>query len=406
MPNLGTCLNGLIPLVYTRNEGLPYSPDSGALTHLVRSLASILEDDIPRAMFSPLIIQSLAAFGFTLVMIAVLSRVAPLLGLMDTPSDRKRHVDSTPLVGGLAILATLVLGALIWGNSNGLLIAVRDQEALWVLLGCATFLVVAGSLDDRFDLGVFARVGSELLVALVVIETLDLRLLHLGDLLSIGNIQLSDFFAYPFTMVAIFGIINAFNMLDGIDGLLATLVIATLITFHLFTELPPDLVTLFIGSSLAAFLVSNLKLAPFIPKTFLGDAGSRLLGFIVVCLLLGAASAQIGETKIIKPATALFLVALPLFDMVFTTVRRILRKGSPFAADRGHIHHLMQDLGFSDRRALVLIVAISVSLNFLGLMLHRSIVAEYHQFGIFCGCFALYCLLASQAWRVAEKVTG
>jgi len=378
----------------------------GAPAHPVRSFASILEDDIPRAMISPQIIQSLAAFGFTLVMIVVLSKVAPSLGLMDTPSDRKRHATATPLVGGLAIIATLCLGALLWGESNGFLIAVRDQEALWVLLGCAIFLVLTGALDDRFHLGVFARVGSELLVALVVIETLDLRLVHLGDLLSIGNIQLSAFIAYPFTMVAIFGIINAFNMLDGIDGLLATLVIATLVTFHLFTELPPGLVTLFIGSSLVAFLVSNLKLTPFIPKSFLGDAGSRLLGFIVVCLLLGAASGQVGGTKIIQPATALFLVALPLFDMVFTTLRRILRKGSPFAADRGHIHHLMQDLGFSDRRALVLIVAMSVSLNFLGLMLHRSIVAEYHQFAIFCGCFALYCLLTSQAWRVAEKMKG
>ena len=91
-----------------------------------------------------------------------------------------------------------------------------------MLLGCAIFLVLTGALDDRFSLGVFARVGSELLVALIVIETLELRLVYLGDLLSIGNIQLSAFFAYPFTMVAIFGIINAFNMLDGIDGLLAT----------------------------------------------------------------------------------------------------------------------------------------------------------------------------------------
>ena len=340
------------------------------------------------------------------MMIVLLSKVAPRLGLLDMPEGRKRHAKATPLVGGLAIMGALCLGALLWGEGNGFLITVRDQEALWVLLGCALFLVLSGALDDRFHLGVFARVCSELLVALIVIETLNLRLMHLGDLLNIGNIQLSAYFAYPFTMVAIFGIINAFNMLDGIDGLLATLVIATLVTFHLFTELPPSLITLFIGSSLAAFLVSNLKLLRFIPKTFLGDAGSRLLGFIVVCLLLAAASAQVGDGKIIKPATALFLVALPLFDMVFTTLRRILRKGSPFAADRGHIHHLMQELGFSDRRAVVLIVAISISLNFLGLMLHRSIVAEYHQLAIFCWCFALYCLLTSQAWRVAENMKG
>lgn len=354
-------------------------------------------------MLSSLFIQTFSAFGFTLVMIFALSKVAPSLDLMDTPSDRKRHAEETPLVGGLAIFTTLCIGALIWGEANGSLITVRDQEALWVLLGCAGFLVFTGALDDVFHLGVFVRVSSELLVALVVIEALNLQLVYLGDLLSIGNIQLNALFAYPFTMVAIFGIVNAFNMLDGLDGLLATLVIATLVIFHLFTELPPGLVTLFIGSSLVAFLISNLNLAPLIPKTFLGDAGSRLLGFIVVCLLLGAASGQVGGTKIIQPSTALFLVALPLFDMVFTALRRILRKGSPFAADRGHIHHLLQDLGFSDRRAMVMIVAGSVSLNFLGLMLHRSIVAEYHQFAIFCGCFALYCLLTRQAWRIAEK---
>ena len=357
-------------------------------------------------MFSPLITQTLTAFGFTLAMIVLLSRVAPSMGLMDSPSGRKRHPEATPLIGGLAIMATLCLGALIWGDVDGAFITVGNQEALWVLLGCAIFLVLTGALDDRFHLGVFARVGSELLVALIVIEMLNLRVSQLGDLLNTGNIKLSDFFAYPFTMVAIFGIINSFNMLDGIDGLLASLVIATLLTFHLFTELPPDLITLFIGSSLVAFLVSNLKLTAFIPKTFLGDAGSRLLGFIVVCLLLGAASAQMGKAKIIQPATALFLVALPLFDMVFTTIRRILQKGSPFAADRGHIHHLLLDLGFSDRRTLALIVATSVSLNFLGLMLHRSNVAEHHQFAIFLGCFALYCLLASQAWRVAESIQG
>ena len=355
-------------------------------------------------MLSPLFIQTLSAFGFTLVIIFALSRVAPSLGLMDAPSDRKRHAEETPLVGGLAIFITLCLGALIWGQTNESFITVRDQEALWVILGCAAFLVFTGALDDVFHLGVFIRVGSELLVALVVIEALNLRLVNLGDLLSIGNIQLNAFFAYPFTMVAIFGVVNAFNMLDGLDGLLALLVIATLATFHLFTQLPPGLITLFIGSSLVAFLVSNLKLVRFVPKTFLGDAGSRLLGFIVVCLLLAAASGQVGGTKLIKPATALFLVGLPLFDMVFTTIRRLLRNGSPFAADRGHVHHLLKDLGFSDRRALVLIVAMSVSLNFIGLLLHRSNVAEYHQFAIFCGCFALYCLLTSQAWRVAEKL--
>ena len=193
-------------------------------------------------------------------------------------------------------------------------------------------------------------------------------------------------------------------MLDGMDGLLGSLVITTLIMFHLFTGTVPGFVSLAIGAALLAFLVSNLNLSPIIPKTFLGDAGSKLLGFIVVCLLLAAASAQVGQSKLIQPVTALFIVALPLYDMVFTSLRRIIRKGSPFAADRSHIHHLMQDLGFSDRRALVLILGIHLCVTFVGLMLHRANTPEYFQLAIFMGCFGLYSLMASQMWLVAERL--
>ena len=119
---------------------------------------------------------------------------------------------------------------------------------------------------------------------------------------------------------------------------------------------------------------------------------------------MAAASAQVGYVKLIQPATALFVVALPLYDMVFTSLRRIIRKGSPFAADRSHIHHLMQDLGFSDRRALVIIVCIHSSVALIGLVLHRAGIPEYYQLAIFLGCFALYSLLSSQLWLVAKRL--
>ena len=353
---------------------------------------------------SPLLIQSLTAFFATLVAIVVLAKIAPALKLTDKPSARKRHRGEIPIVGGIAIFAALTIAGSLWGDAYQTLITVNGNDALWVFMSCGMFLVVTGMLDDRFHLGVFMRVLSEVLVAIAVIEFLDLRVAYLGDLASMGTIRLAPELAYPFTVIAIFGIINAFNMLDGMDGLLASLVITTLVTFHLFTATAPGFVSLAIGASLLAFLVSNLKLSPIIPKTFLGDAGSKLLGFIVVCLLLAAASGQVGESKLIQPATALFVVALPLFDMVFTSLRRIVRRGSPFTADRSHIHHLMQDLGFSDRRALVIILGIHLSVTFIGLVLHRASTPEYYQFAVFIGCFGLYSLLASQLWLVANRL--
>ena len=355
---------------------------------------------------SPFFLQSFTAFAVTLLAIFALAHLAPKFGLVDRPDARKQHDGDIPIVGGLAIFVALVVGGILWSDSNANIITLYGGNALWVFMSCGAFLVLTGAFDDRFGLGVFTRVLSEILVALVVIETLNLRVAYLGDLLGFGQIILPSAIAYPFTVIAIFGIINAFNMLDGMDGLLALLVLTTLIMFHLFTETSPGFISLFIGCSLVAFLVSNLKLSPHIPKTFLGDAGSKLLGFIVVCLLMAAASGQVGSIKVIKPATALFIVGIPLFDMAYTSLRRISKRKSPFSADRSHIHHLMQDLGFSNRRSLALILTISLAITFLGLMLHRSNTPEAYQMIIFLTGFTLYCLLVTNAWQVASRITG
>ena len=354
---------------------------------------------------SPLVIQSLTAFFCTLLSIIVLAPLAKKVGLVDVPTERKQHHEAVPLIGGLAIFIAFLAGALLWGADNASAVVIKGQNALSVLMGCSLFLVVTGVLDDRFHLGVFMRIASEVIVALTIIELLDLKLIWLGDLVGTGQIEMPPAISYIFTVVAIFGLMNAFNMLDGIDGLLAASVITTIVGFHLFTATTPSLISLFILSSLSAFLISNLKLSPVVPKSFLGDAGSKLLGFVVVCLLLGAASGQVGGQKLIQPATALYLVTVPLFDMVFTTLRRVIRRGSPFAADRSHVHHLFLDLGFSHRRALVMIVTINLSATSLGLLLDRLNAPEYYQLGIFIGMFSLYSLLASQAWIVADKMT-
>ena len=354
--------------------------------------------------YESLATQSLTAFFVTLAVILLGSPVARRLGLTDSPTVRKQHQGEIPLIGGVAIFVSLALVGSFWGDSNQTLVTVNGNDALWVFMGCGAFLVATGMLDDRFRLGVFVRVLTEVLVAIAVIELLDFRVAYLGNLLGTGLIRMDPALAYPFTIIAIFGIINAFNMLDGMDGLLASLVITTLVLFHLFTATQPGFVSLAVGAALFAFLVSNLNLSPLVPKTFLGDAGSKLLGFIVVCLLLAAASGRVGETKLINPVTALFVVALPLYDMVFTSLRRVIRKGSPFAADLSHIHHLMQDLGFSDRRALIIILCIHSSVALIGLVLHRANTPEYYQLAIFLGCFALYSLLSSQLWHVAARL--
>ena len=353
---------------------------------------------------SPLLIQSLTAFFTTLLAIIAFAKIAPYLGLMDAPGPRNRHAGEVPLVGGLAIFVTLVTGGIIWGETHVAVLTAGGNYTLSVFLVGAGVLVSVGAVDDRFNLGVSVRILSEIIVALIVIEGLDLTQRNLGALIGNDPIHLPTVLAYPFTVIAIFGLINAFNMLDGIDGLLASLVLSTLLSFHVLTETEPGFISLFLSGSLIAFLISNLSLSPYIPKTFLGDAGSRLLGFIVVCLLLSAASSQIGQKKLIAPVTALYVAALPLFDMSFTVLRRIVRQTSPFRPDRSHIHHLMQNLGFSDRRSLIIITCLGLIVPSLGLLLNRLGASEALQFYLFLGSFCMYCLFMSQAWLLADKL--
>ena len=275
---------------------------------------------------SPLLIQSLTAFFCTLAAIVALAPLREKSGWsICPPSENDIKTRCRSLADSLFL--SLFWQAHLWGAADTSTLVIKGQSALGVLLGCSGFLVITGALDDRFHLGVFMRIASEILVALTIIELLDLRLTWLGDILGTGAIRMPPPISYVFTVVAMFGLMNAFNMLDGIDGLLASLVITTIVGFHLFTATTPGLISLFIFASLSAFLISNLKLSPIIPKSFLGDAGSKLLGFVVVCLLLGAASGQVGGPKLIKPATALYLVAVPLFDMVFTRYGELFAKG-------------------------------------------------------------------------------
>lgn len=351
----------------------------------------------------PPLLQGLTAFFITIVFIMLLSGLAHPLGLIDRPSVRKRHKGDTPLVGGIAIFCALIITSAVWSDADRTLITINGYEAHSIFMISGFLLVLTGAIDDRFRLGVFMRSITEIAVAISVIELLGIRLSHLGDFLAVGPITMPENLSYIFSILAIFGIINAFNMLDGLDGLLASLVIVTIVMFHLFINITPGFFNITIGASLLAFLLSNLSLIPVIPKTFLGDSGSKLLGFIVVSLLLAAASAQVGESKIIQPVTALFIVALPLFDMVLVTLKRIISKSSPFVADRSHIHHLLQDLGFSDRRSLILILGTHLSITFIGFILHRAGAPEYYQFFIFLCCFGLYGISVSQLRRVTTR---
>ena len=347
------------------------------------------------------LLPPVTAFLTTSLAIIVLCRWAPTLGLLDSPSGRKQHKSVVPLIGGIAIYTSLLVGALIWGGREEVVVLVSQRDAIPIFILAAGVLVVGGVIDDRYQTGVTLKIATEVLAAVIVIEALDFRITYLGDLIGLGMIEMSAGISYAFTIIAIFGLVNAFNMLDGVDGLLSALVLTIFSAFHIITGTPVTVTAAFLSASVLAFLISNMSVTRWIPKCFLGDAGSRLLGFIAVCFLLSAASAQIGGSKLINPVTALFLVAVPLFDMVFVTLKRTQLRRSPFHADRSHIHHLLMSAGASQFSTVAAIVGANLAMVCLGLILHLEQVSEPYQMGIFCYLFFTYAFVMNRAWNKA-----
>lgn len=342
--------------------------------------------------FSEVIITFIA----TIALILVINPIAKKVGLIDQPNARKLHMKAPALIGGIAIW----LGIFVYLVS----FVELDQVTSYFLLTTG-LMVGVGALDDRFNLPVRLRVVVEVAIACIMIFLADLWVGNIGDLLGIGEMHLPFWVACPFTIIAVFGVINAFNMIDGLDGLAASIALATIIILLIFGG--NSLTLAKIGSPLVgalfAFLLFNMRIVNFMPRIFLGDAGSTLLGLTLVWVLIETAQSDASYRVGINPATALYLIAIPLFDMVVTTLRRILRKQPLFQADRSHIHHLLLDSGFSERGVLVIILGLSIAFNLLGLKLNWHNVSELFQFAIIFSLFVFYGLITSFMWKILDS---
>jgi len=322
------------------------------------------------------LVQIIAGFFITLAVIWVSAPLAHKIKLLDIPDHRKQHSQAIPLTGGIAIYSALLI---VLGTTR------PADTYLTSFLVASGLLVLFGALDDRNQLSVRHRIVLEIMAASVMIFGADLWVGNLGNLLGVGAIHMPFWAGYLFTLVAIFGVINAINMLDGIDGLAGGVTLAIFIVLAIFTEEAKGLVIFgfALSGALLAFLISNTGVTRWFPKVFLGDAGSKLLGLTIVWILIETARTQNGVAASIHPATALYLIAIPLMDMVDTTIGRVRRGHSPFKADRTHLHHVLLAMGLTKSTVAVTVVFLSLAFNLLGIAMTRMNVPEFFQFGFF-----------------------
>lgn len=337
-------------------------------------------------------------FFMTAMVIKFLKPLSFRLGLIDKPGGRKMHEKDTPMIGGLALFFVVAVASLTWG---------RLGEELYYFLVSAGLLVFTGAYDDRFGLGVRIRLVMEVIAASMMIFGAGVVLTDLGNLFGFGSIKMPMEVAVPFTIVATFGTINCLNMIDGLDGLASGLCLLSMCCFLvLIGNTGSSLVPIIsIIAGLSAFMMFNLQMYPGLKKVFLGDAGSMLLGFTLVWLLIRSSQDYTLRPAFFEPATALFVLGLPLIDMVTTTVRRALRGKNPFRPDRSHAHHVLLHAGFSPRESLLMLLAIQFIINMVGVVLDLFDVVAWLQFLIFVGIFLLYFEAVQHAFRVSHLLS-
>lgn len=341
-------------------------------------------------------------FATSFISLFFMRKLAKIIGLVDKPNARKLHTGAIPLVGGVSICITL------------LLFIFRKPEVIHhssLYLTCITTLTILGAIDDKFDVSFKLRLLIQAVLSLVMIQLAGLELHVLGNMFGFGYTDLgSGLFSFSLliTIFAVIGAINAFNMVDGIDGLLGGLSMVTFASIAILLNIDhqtgPAYLCLVIVVAMIPYISMNLGLLGRKRKVFMGDAGSMLIGFSVIWIMLSTSQSQVSGDLLMRPVTALWLIAIPLMDMAAIMIRRVRRGDSPFKPDREHLHHIFQRLGLSSRQTLLTICTFASLFAGFGIYGEMTKIPEPVMFYLFIALFGVYATLLAYVWRLTSYI--
>ena len=290
------------------------------------------------------------AFIVTVACMFAIHPFALKIGLIDSPGGHKRHDGEVPVIGGIAMLIGMTIGLFLLAPPAGGFLSAFLAGSL---------LVAIGVIDDRVGLPPATRMMTQVAVVLIMIFGANLQLVDIGDPFGTGVISMGGL-SLIFTLVVVVTMINAYNLIDGLDGLSGSMAIIALVavatvagTGNVFGA-----AALTLSASIIGFLVFNYPVKwNRSVRSFMGDAGSTLLGLAVVWVTLGVAQ---GEGRIISPVHCLWFAALPIFDCLACFVKRVRKGVSPFESARDHAHHMLRRGGFGVRGTVAVLTGMQV----------------------------------------------
>lgn len=311
-----------------------------------------------------MIFAFIVSFAFTFATTPLVRRFAFKIGAIDIPKDNRRmHKKPTPRIGGLAI---------IFGFTVATLCFAQPSRQLYGTLAGAAIIAVMGVIDDCKNLPAKLKFVIQIIAALVVVFAGDIKI----DVFTNPNFLsdnpywvLPEWLSVTLTVIWIVFITNAVNFIDGLDGLAAGVSAIMSISLVFISirvgEYSIAILGIALMGSCFGFLPFNFNPA----KIFMGDTGSTFLGFMLATLSI---QGVFNSYAVISFAVPLLILGLPLFDALFAMIRRILRGQSPMTADRGHLHHRLVDMGFSQKQTVFILYAISGVLGITAVLLAES----------------------------------
>lgn len=292
------------------------------------------------------LIPFVATFFMALALTPLVIKFAVKIGAMDVPKDARRvHKVAMPLMGGLAMYIAVVIGMILF--------LPKDRKYIAILIG-ATLILISGIKDDIKGTTPKEKLVYQLLAAGIVIwggVNIDFITNPFGQ----GSFDLR-WLAIPITIFWIVGITNTLNLIDGLDGLAGGVAFISSFSFMLVAIKMGQgsigvLAALLAGACLG-FLPYNFNPA----KIFMGDTGSLFLGYMLALISIEGALKSVATIAMIIP---IIILGVPIFDTTFAIFRRLLKGQSIMAADKSHLHHRLLEKGYSQKKTVLILYAIS-----------------------------------------------
>lgn len=303
-------------------------------------------------------IAFISAVIISFVMTPPARRLAIRVGAMDVPKDsRKIHSKPMPYFGGLAIYIAIMACMFVYMP--------HTKTNISIMIG-ATIVVLAGIIDDMYDMPAKVKLLLQIIAALVAING-GVQIHFITNPLSTTGISyLLSWLSYPITLFWLVGITNTINLIDGLDGL-ASGVASIAATTLLFTaaNLGHDFIVMqcaIIAGASLGFLPFNFNPA----KIFMGDTGALLLGYMLaVTSVLG----MVKSVAAVALAVPIFALGLPIFDTAFAIIRRYINKKPIMQADKEHLHHKLMKSGLNQRQTVLIMYFISMMLGIIAVII-------------------------------------